>query len=389
MKKILFISHDASGTGAPILLLRLIREIKKESNFEIIILLKNGGVLENDFKILGKTFIWNSAEKKSRIESLKERFLRRLNLKSAHKKQNKNISFFKEFANVDIIFNNTITNASLLKQIPLKGKKVFSYFHEMEVVTQMFATKEDVAFLNAVSEKIFVPSEALKNFLIKDYNIDRSKISFLKYIIPQQNNETADCKVDKTNSQRIGGSKFSVGFCGTLHWRKGFEFLPLLVKKIILDKNVRDIHFVWIGVNKHYHDFLISKNDLAKLNLESHVTFIEAEPDITRYLAQLDVLALPSREDAFPLVVLEAACYRVPCVYFLNSGGISEFCGSDAGIPIGYLDIDGMAEAIIQLKSNAVLKEALGQRAREKIIEYSNDTATLKELFKYFNISTN
>ena len=58
--KILFISHDASRTGAPILLLRLIEQIKIYSDFEILILLKNCGELKEDFERLGKTFVWNA-----------------------------------------------------------------------------------------------------------------------------------------------------------------------------------------------------------------------------------------------------------------------------------------------------------------------------------------
>ena len=57
--RILFISHDASRTGAPIVLLNLINWINKNTSKEIIILLKDTGPLLKEFQKIAPTFIWN------------------------------------------------------------------------------------------------------------------------------------------------------------------------------------------------------------------------------------------------------------------------------------------------------------------------------------------
>ena len=389
MKKILFISHDASRTGAPILLLRLIEQIKNYANFEVLILLKNEGELKEDFEKLGKTYLWNGhIQQAGFLEIFKERFCHKIGIKRLTAKQKYHLAILKEINEADIIFNNTITNAALLKDLSIKGKKIFSYFHELHLITQSNCSKEDIAYLNDISEKIFVPSKAVKNFLIKDYNISPDRIAFLRYVIPEpkypaKNSDIAAKKV-------IHDAKaFLIGFCGTIHWRKGYELLPLLAKRIVSDKKITGINFVWIGANKNSNEYLILKNDLEKLGLISYFTFIQPEKDIEPYLCQLDVLVLPSREDAFPLVVLEAAHYEVPCVYFSNAGGIGEFLGSDAGIAVEYLDIDGMADAIIGLKQDADYNARLGKRAKEKIIEYSKPREIAEGLLQYFNNSSN
>jgi glycosyltransferase involved in cell wall biosynthesis len=99
-------------------------------------------------------------------------------------------------------------------------------------------------------------------------------------------------------------------------------------------------------------------------------------------MAQLDVFVLPSREDAFPLVVLEAASHGVPTVYFSDAGGIGEFLGEEAGIPVCYLNIESMAEKIIQLKMDDEYRMSLGKRAQQKLKDYFNNEETVNDLIE-------
>lgn len=384
--KIIFISHDATRTGAPILLLRLIEQIKLSTDFEILILLKNGGKLQEDFEKLGKTFVWNRLFEKEKKQSRLINFLNRLT-KSKNTAQTKQvinkIEIFSAINGADFIFNNTIANVAMLKQLPLKGKKVLSYFHELHAATQLISSKEEVSFLSDISEKIFVPSEAVRNFFVSGYNISEEKIAILKYIIPEP----------KTISRRINSNgasdddkknHFIVGLCGTIESRKGFDLVPLIIKKIVKEKKILDIHFIWIGADLHSLEYFLLKNDLRKLGIEAFFSATAPVNNIEWNLSQLDLFLLPSREDAFPLVVLEAAYQGLPCIYFTDSGGIKEFSGNDAGVPIDYLDIDQMVKEIVHLKTNDQLRITLGERAKEKITEYSNHKKIIDELLKYF-----
>ncbi|MEO8795743.1 MAG: glycosyltransferase family 4 protein [Daejeonella sp.] len=365
----------------------MVEQVKIHSDLDIYILLKNGGELVSEFEKFGKTYIWNLAFSETIFSRVRNRLLNKVGIKRVTRREKNQENIFKAIDEADIIFNNTVTNASLLKQLPLNGKRVFSYFHEMQVITDILSSVEEVGYLNNISEKIFVPSMAVKNFFIKDYNIGEEKFAGLKYVIPKPHDrKNIECGADM-NIKRIGGNKFLVGCCGTLHWRKGYEFLPLIAKKIIHDKKITDIHFVWIGANAQSIEYSILRNDLVKLGLENDFTFIEPIRDIQPYLSQLDVLALPSREDAFPLVVLEAAYHEIPCIYFSGAGGIPEFSENDAGIAIDYLDVESMADAIIQLKTDDQLRSSLGKRARQKILSYSNDKLIVEELLSHFNNS--
>ena len=58
-KQILFISHDASRTGAPILLLNFLRWFKQNTDIPFRIILAKTGELEPYFKELAPTFVFN------------------------------------------------------------------------------------------------------------------------------------------------------------------------------------------------------------------------------------------------------------------------------------------------------------------------------------------
>lgn len=353
-KRILFISHDASLTGGPILLLRLIVSLSRNSDYVISILLKKRGILKNDFGRYGDVFVWNEQNNKNFLIAFFQKIIFRF----------QKWKFLSKINSYDIIFNNTITNADLLRDLPLTNKLVFNYWHEMGVLTKQHTTKSDIEFMNSISEKIFVPAEAVKQMFVNKYNISSNKIELLKYIIPQVNN-------DIKSSKSSGNSKFVVGIVGTLYWRKGYDLLPLIAKEIYHHLGGNDVSFIWLGADKKLLEYSILISDLEKLKLMEHFTFVEPTLDISKYWSALDVLLLPSREDAFPLVVMEAASHGVPSICFRDAGGISEFVEDDAGILIDYLDIQGMANSIIKLKNNTDFRDQLGKAAKEKIGFYS------------------
>lgn len=57
--KTLFVSHDASQTGAPLFLLGLHRWLKDRLDFESVFLLKLGGKLSGEFQNETKTYLWD------------------------------------------------------------------------------------------------------------------------------------------------------------------------------------------------------------------------------------------------------------------------------------------------------------------------------------------
>ena len=76
-----------------------------------------------------------------------------------------------------------------------------------------------------------------------------------------------------------------------------------------------------------------------------------------------------SREDPFPLVCLETATLGKPVICFADAGGMPEFVENDSGFVVPYLDIEAVAERILELYANPSLREEMGASAARKVRE--------------------
>jgi glycosyltransferase involved in cell wall biosynthesis len=82
-----------------------------------------------------------------------------------------------------------------------------------------------------------------------------------------------------------------------------------------------------------------------------------------------DVFVLPSREDPFPLVCLEAAATGLPVVAFREAGGMASFIEDDAGLVVEEIGGGSLAAAIRRLELDPELRSRLGHRGAAKVRE--------------------
>lgn len=85
---------------------------------------------------------------------------------------------------------------------------------------------------------------------------------------------------------------------------------------------------------------------------------------MTNYYCAMDIFALPSREDPFPLVMLKAGAYGLATVCFAHSGGGPEFVSEDSGLIADYLDTQQFAAHVIQLCEQSALRRAVGAKRK-------------------------
>ena len=86
------------------------------------------------------------------------------------------------------------------------------------------------------------------------------------------------------------------------------------------------------------------------------------------FYAGADVFALTSREDPFPLVVLEVLEAGVPVVAYRNGGGAVTLLESGCGLVAETFSAEAMAERIETLLADEALRSALGETGRQKMI---------------------
>lgn len=344
-KKILLISHNASRSGAPILLLNLSSLLQEMLGYTTDFLLKNGGVLEQDFLQLGKViFLREPAKVKNRLTSFFK------------KKENKLLKI--NYNQYDFIIANTILNGDILPQIRSRYKGlIISYIHELAIATDFVTNAETLKSMINNSDLFFCPCLAVKNFLTDSCHIDKNKIIVLPYYIPQ-NEEPVRIAAQK--------SHFIVGGSGTVELRKGTDIFIRLAKSFSEKFTGLPVKFIWKGAGENSLEYKFLMADVKRLNLESHFLFLPADNDMSDFYSQVDVFVLTSREDPYPLVVLEAARARIPSICFKDSGGAEEFIQNNGKI-IDYMNIDDMINAIYEYYNNPEMRLNDGQKSLVKL----------------------
>jgi glycosyltransferase involved in cell wall biosynthesis len=106
-----------------------------------------------------------------------------------------------------------------------------------------------------------------------------------------------------------------VGFVGRLEEVKGPDLFLEIAKQVTVDAG-----FVVIGDGSLAETL---RSLATEAGLRDRVGFTGEVSDARPYLAQLDVLALPSRHEGLPMVLLEAASCELPVVAF-DVGGVAE-----------------------------------------------------------------
>ena len=150
-----------------------------------------------------------------------------------------------------------------------------------------------------------------------------------------------------------------VGTCGTVEHRKGADLWVEVARKVRLELADRPIRFVWVGD-------IVQPVSQSVQNLD--VEFIGPSPNPYAHMRRFDVATLPSRDDPFPLVVLEAMLVGTPVVAFAV-GSVAAQVG-DAGIVVAPEDTDAFARSVVRLLSDDNERERLSTAAHARVMDH-------------------
>jgi glycosyltransferase involved in cell wall biosynthesis len=122
---------------------------------------------------------------------------------------------------------------------------------------------------------------------------------------------------------------------------------------------------LWVG-DTGGEESLRFHHDARNLGVADRCRSIPMTEVVDHYQA-MDVFALTSREDPFPLVMLEAGACHVPTVCFARAGGGPEFVGDKPELVAPYLDVASFAARLEALRRDRRLREQLGDAAARKV----------------------
>ncbi len=368
-RPILFISHSAGRTGAPILLLNFLKWLKTHSDVPFKILLREGGELEGEFRSLAPVMILNDRLRRL-LKHVPHYFSTSSILDWADR-----LALRRRFDrdNIGLIYSNTITNGVILDELSYLNCPVITHVHELEYWIRCHTGLERFNLTKHCTDHYIAVSDAVKANLIRAHDIPQDQIDVIyEYIAsyPVDDVSRAAERDKIRNDLGIPREALIVGASGTTDWHKGPDLFIQVAHTVLHQSLDTAIHFVWVGGSNSGWAFRHLRRSIESLGVSRFVHFVGTQLHPLEYFAIFDVFALTSRHDSFPIVMLEAASLNKPIVCFDGSGGAKEFVGDDCGFVVPYLDVSAMAERIVLLLRSQDLRQHSGQRAKEKVQEY-------------------
>jgi len=368
MPKILFISHDATRTGAPIVFLHQLKWLRENTNIEMCFLLLDGGPLIPDFEALGRTWLWKVS---SPPPTFSQRVINRATGLFKKTPSQRDI-VLKELdsGQFDMVYSNTVASHEVGMLLKKRWNKPWiSHVHEMPFSIRSFyanSLRPDV--MDEVDRMISV-SKSCKRLLQENFDLKNTPVDLVYECVP-----TSEMKKPLRTREEVKLSwglknEFVVGGSGVMSWRKGID-LFIEISRIIQNSSAsQEIRFVWVGAIKK--DVVEGyRYECMQLGIAPSIIFTDATSDPASYFQAFDAFALTSREDPFPLVALEAAALKKPIICFENSGGIPELIEHQGGTVVPYLDIKSFADQIIKWASDRNSASTIGESAYQEVQRY-------------------
>ena len=377
-------------------LLEFLRFLKRETTHELTILSLRGGENYSRFLETGKALAGGKPfVRASQLDAAKRRLssmqglpvgkirrvlsvVERLNDRLARKNS-------KALASFDLVYANCAASGSALKAMAagLGNKPLVVHVHEMQWALEQSGAGWE--FLKKRGDFFIAASEAVANELKNGQGIGAEKIAvvyefldFSKIVVNK-----AECRQKLRAELNLPEDAFLVGSCGTMEWRKGGDLWVQMVAQTGLElsagRRAPEAHFVWLGAAKNEFRRDI-EFDAERLGVSNRIHFLPSSDNPDEFFAAIDAFAMPSREDPFPLVALEAAAQGSPVVCFKDAGGTSELVGQNAGVVVPYADVSAMAKTIESWRRDSTFRIQLGENAQKRARAMGNVEVNARQI---------
>ncbi len=171
------------------------------------------------------------------------------------------------------------------------------------------------------------------------------------------------------NSWNVKPNQKVIGYIGRLDPQKGvFEFLDAIAPF----KNREDLKFIMVGddtwPSQPTYKKLVSR--IAELNLEEILVLAPFSADVSTLMQAFDIFVMPSYEETFGLVLIEAMSTGLPCIATRAGGPPEILDDGEVGLLISPRASTPITQAIEELLENPGLQKSLSEKARKKAVAY-------------------
>ena len=163
-----------------------------------------------------------------------------------------------------------------------------------------------------------------------------------------------------------GENRFRIGILGRLIERKGHADLLQALSSLVGGMVPTDVYLDIIGDGPMRDDL---KQLTLDLGLKENVSFLGDRRDVPALLQELDVLAMPSTYEAFPVAILEALSSGLPVVATAVNGITEVIKHGETGFLVQPHDIEGLAQALATVAQSPDLRRHLSLNGVREVKE--------------------
>jgi len=354
-ENVLVVSHDASTTGAPVLSLNIVLELKAKYN--VIVLILKGGSLSDDLQAAADIVVGPFGSQSRIVVPLQiDRLLSRCKIR---------------FAIV-----NSIEARAVLPELARHYVPSVALIHEFASYTRP---------RNAIEDAIFWASETVFSAdIVRDNAIAAfPELSLhLPSVIPQGRCTHALTSPDETSSKneetRIQNIFRPKGWpadtpvvlgVGSVHIRKGVDLFVACAARVAQTKRCR---FIWIGTGYEPDQDLgfsvYLEDQIARAGLSDCFAFMSETSRIDFAYEKADVLVVSSRLDPLPNVSIDAVSRGLPIVCFDKATGIADILrknGLAQECVAPFLDVERLAMRVLAFLENPDLRGSVMTRLKD------------------------
>ncbi len=347
--RILFVGHSAHRHGAELLGLNLVRSWTNDLGCEVHTLLLGGGELVNEYDKLSRSLHVLTQDAQRNPASLMKFLngLRKLGCERA-------------------VCNTTVSGV-IVPFLCDAGISSIALIHELPMTIRTLNLIGAAQVIGTLAGKVVFPAKIVRDGFEQFSTISAERISILPQGLFHNQSHLHNRDTSRISIRRKVGLRENSRLilnAGYLSMRKGADLLPSIAKQVL--SNFDNAAFIWIGgQDPDMRSWLTHDIDMASLS--SRVKFVPEIKDwelFSEFYAGSDVFFLPSREDPYPSVALEAMSFGLPVVCFQGATGAADLVAEgNAGIVVPYMDIAAMAQAITGLLTETSIWERASNNA--------------------------
>ena len=245
--------------------------------------------------------------------------------------------------------------------VNIAGKKSIAHWHNAKLIDQIKGS--------TFYRRVFQFSSRLAN---KNIVLSNNWIEYLKEISPKSNFILIENAIDtssfRKDDEKLDNSTIRILFVGWIGERKGLRIIGNAISNLIKN-GIRNFHLDLLGTEEFAGDY----NNIIKYfndkNIASYATFHGVINGVEKsdYFSKADIFILPSYNESFGLVNLEAMASGLPIIS-TKVGAIPEYLNhGENGFLIDPGDSERLSEYLSVLIKNFQLRLKMGNLNYSKV----------------------